>query len=724
MSLDDFFQKVIRVAFGLLFIIVPLILTPWNYELFEFNKMVAVYALTVIIVAAWIGRMILVKKIIFKRTFFDLPLLGFLFSQFFSFLFSVDHHTSFWGYYSRFHGGLLSTVCYLLLYWAFVSNEDNRSARLTLRCSILTALLVSLYGIAEHFGIDASIWVQDVRNRVFSTLGQPNWLAAYLTSLIPLTWSSIVQNKLCQPKSKLPVFFWYLAFLILTLCLLYTKSQSGILGFLASFAFFWPILFLLLTFGKKIRPEVKKLLRLALLIFILSFLILFSHVGLNAYPQIANLLAKVGIKPPSPPTTELQAAPTVAAPLLEIGGSASSEIRKIVWKGAFNIFKHYPIFGSGVETFAYSYYNFRPVEHNLVSEWDFLYNKAHNEYLNFLATTGIVGLGTYLFFIGSFVFWGLKKVFIQTTYSKIKNPSLKVKNEISKSFLPDLLPLGLLSGWLSILITNFFGFSVVPVALFFFLIPAFCIVLFDPAADFYSPATKPVKISSKSQKTGLGILLMAEAWSLISVAKLWQADYHYSRGDKLNKLKQYAPAFQSLIKAVNLNPGEPIYHNELGESAANLAVYFLNQKDATSASKLAQVAYEQSQKALLVSPRNLNLWKGRIKILYNLSLLENQFASLVLEAFQKAIELAPTDPKLLYNLGVIQNSYLLKNEASGAFQKAIELKPNYKDARYALALLLKEKGQTEPAREQLEYILKNIAPGDSSSAQLLKELNK
>ena len=86
-------------------------------------------------------------------------------------------------------------------------------------------------------------------------------------------------------------------------------------------------------------------------------------------------------------------------PALEVGGTESGEIRKIVWRGAVEIYKNYPLLGSGPETFAYSYYNFRPQEHNLVSEWDFLYNKAHNEYLNYLATVGIIGTTAYLILI-------------------------------------------------------------------------------------------------------------------------------------------------------------------------------------------------------------------------------------------------------------------------------------------------------------------------------------
>jgi O-antigen ligase len=61
-----------------------------------------------------------------------------------------------------------------------------------------------------------------------------------------------------------------------------------------------------------------------------------------------------------------------------------------------------------VETFAYSYYNFRPAQHNQLSEWDYLYNKAHNEFLNFLSTTGAFGLATYLLIILWFSIFALK----------------------------------------------------------------------------------------------------------------------------------------------------------------------------------------------------------------------------------------------------------------------------------------------------------------------------
>jgi O-antigen ligase len=69
------------------------------------------------------------------------------------------------------------------------------------------------------------------------------------------------------------------------------------------------------------------------------------------------------------------------------------------------------LFGTGVETFAYAYYFVRPQAHNLTSEWDYLYNKAHNEYLNYFATTGFIGLGTYLLVISTVIIVFLYKIF-------------------------------------------------------------------------------------------------------------------------------------------------------------------------------------------------------------------------------------------------------------------------------------------------------------------------
>src|SRR5687768_13990136 len=114
-------SRIIFFCFFALFFLTPLFFTPFNNELFEFNKMILVYALTVVITGCWILKMINQKSFIFNRTPLDIPILLFLLSQILSTIFSIDPHTSWWGYYSRSNGGLLSILSYITLYYAFVS---------------------------------------------------------------------------------------------------------------------------------------------------------------------------------------------------------------------------------------------------------------------------------------------------------------------------------------------------------------------------------------------------------------------------------------------------------------------------------------------------------------------------------------------------------------------------------------------------------------------------
>src|SRR4030043_2201869 len=118
-------NQILELNFYILFFLVPLILPPWNYELFEFNKMMLTFLLTIIITSTWVVKMIIEKRIIFRRTILDLPLIIFLISQIITTIYSLDRHTSLWGYYSRFNGGLFSTISYLLLYWVYVSNFNK-----------------------------------------------------------------------------------------------------------------------------------------------------------------------------------------------------------------------------------------------------------------------------------------------------------------------------------------------------------------------------------------------------------------------------------------------------------------------------------------------------------------------------------------------------------------------------------------------------------------------
>ncbi|HYM65450.1 MAG TPA: hypothetical protein VES68_03125, partial [Candidatus Sulfotelmatobacter sp.] len=130
MKLFNLCNKVIEYSFYLIFFLVPLALTSDTSELFEFNKLWITYILTLVIAFAWITKMIIRKKFSIQRTPLDIPIALFLLSEIISTFISIDTHVSFWGYYSRFNGGLFSILSYVFLYYAFLTNlKDEKEEK-------------------------------------------------------------------------------------------------------------------------------------------------------------------------------------------------------------------------------------------------------------------------------------------------------------------------------------------------------------------------------------------------------------------------------------------------------------------------------------------------------------------------------------------------------------------------------------------------------------------
>lgn len=693
-------QKIIEASFLLLLFAVPLVLTPWNHELFEFNKMMLTYAGAVVIAAAWLAQIVLRGQFFIRRTPLDVFLILFLASQVLSTIFSLDPHTSLWGYYSRFHGGLLSTISYLILYWGFTTHlASQEKVSRALRVMLASAFLVAGYGILEHFGIDADHWVQDVQTRVFSTLGQPNWLAAFLITLAPVPAAMLINAK--EGWRSRQTLLPFILFLLFYLALLFTKSRSGLLGFAVMYGLFWALIAIPggLTRSILVQSQAARNRFLALtgIILVITFL-----VGSPWSPSLGQLSTKVS-------RGQVQEVVPVSAPegtQLAIGGTESGEIRKIVWRGAIDIWRAYPLLGSGVETFAYSYYNFRPAAHNLVSEWEFLYNKAHNEYLNFLATSGIFGLGTLLALMAAYGWWSLKQ---------IHRSPITIHHSLIPAFF---------SGFFGLAVTNFFGFSVVPVALLFFLYPAFAFTLADQLGEeklITFPKERLAGKVDKIQLAGVIILSLVTFYLLLSLAQRWRADVAYAQSVKEVRAANFGAALTAARQAVKLVPSEPVYRDELAWIAANLAVSTHLAQQATLSAQLAELARVESNRVIAANPYNLNFAKSRTRVFAKLAEIDPAYNQQALEAILAAAELAPTDAKVIYNLGLMYGRVGDGEAAIESLRQAAELKPDYRDAYFALVLFLREAGQTDEAIKQLEYILENISAEDNEVQTLLDQ---
>ncbi|PIZ58216.1 hypothetical protein COY20_03995, partial [Candidatus Shapirobacteria bacterium CG_4_10_14_0_2_um_filter_40_12] len=118
--------KATKLLYLLLFFLTPLVFTTFNSELFEVPKMYLVYFFTVMILFFHVINYFKGQVSLFSKTPLNLPLLLFLLIQVISTIFSVDIHTSFFGYYSRLNGGLLSLLAFSLLFFILVNYLDDK----------------------------------------------------------------------------------------------------------------------------------------------------------------------------------------------------------------------------------------------------------------------------------------------------------------------------------------------------------------------------------------------------------------------------------------------------------------------------------------------------------------------------------------------------------------------------------------------------------------------
>lgn len=730
----------IQYSFYAILFLTPLVLHPKTLELFEFNKLMLVYGVSLVILFFWISKMMLMGRIIFKRTPFDIPIFLFLLSQIISTIFSIDPYVSFWGYYTRFNGGLLSLATYIFLYYAFVSNflhkpqkEENvfiTPSYKMIFVSILSGIAVALWGFPSHFGrdltclffrgsFDVSCWTDAFQPtvRLFSTLGQPNWLAAFLAILIPPTIALGTHNlstyiQLEGKKEVIPFIkksFYLLVSVLFFIEVLWASSQSGLLGLVVGLVAFFAGLFFF-TFKKGLLKslEFKIIFAVLVLFTVLSFVI-----G-NPLSARFSIFSVQGFLNPAPVTTSAtEQVQTSQPPALEAGGSDSGKIRLVVWRGALELFKRNPIFGTGVETFAYAYYQVKPQEHNLLSEWDYLYNKAHNEYLNYLATTGIVGLTTYLLFIGWFLWYAGRYLY--------KKRHLTTET---------LLLLSLVSSFITILVSNFFGFSVVIINFYLFFIPGLFYALTYPSVRVREE--KPV--TSIPVKKGAGIVLIGAIciYFELFLLNIWFADQEYSMGYNLDRVQEYAQANQYLENAVKLSPQEDLYKNELALNLAALSLLLNEQNQATQGALFKERSLQLANEVIQKHPNNVVFYKTRIQTLFILSQVDEKYYQEALDAISEARKLAPTDAKIAYNEGLLYGQKGDAEQAMKVLREAITLKENYRDPRYALAVYLADKAKAETdtaekkqlleeARALLQYNL-GLNKDDKQSRELLESL--
>ncbi|NTU72951.1 hypothetical protein HGB07_02125, partial [Candidatus Roizmanbacteria bacterium] len=622
----------------------------------------------------------------------------FVMSQALSTLFSIDFHTSLFGYYGRFNGGLVSILAYVILFFVFLYFAKRSTVISLLSTSLIVSAVTVLWGIPGKLGADLSclLFVGDLSNkcwtdqfdpaaRMFSTLGQPNWLGAYLVVNFFIGIFFLIRQILQKRKNYSLISFYSFYLLINVSGVLFTRSRSAIAALFIGFLIM-PIFFLISQQRKQFKPFIARY--LLILVMIMVPVIIFKT-GIDKVDSLFSLTTYFKAKPAVIHTIKTPVNSTYKV-------TESLDIRKVVWQGAIELGERHPLFGTGVETFAYVYYQVRPATHNLTSEWDYLYNKAHNEYLNYYATTGIIGISTYLLLIGGTLFLGLRLLAKSTEVEDIA------------------LVASLLTAYITILITNFFGFSVTIINLFFYLIPAFMLVI-STVKD--APEELRKKKTRYGNYFGYAVFVGMGLYALVWICQYFYADTLYAYADLASKSSEYQIAAQKLYDALKIHY-EHVYEDKLSYTLASLSYVAVSQKENSTAGQLIKLAQYYNQKSVAASPSNILYYKTTAKdnYLFYQTTGDISYVKQGIIALDKAIELGPTEVKSLYSRGVmysVLNDEEKDSAAKKSYQKrslsdidaAIRLKDDYEDAWVMKGQLLKRYGEKTQAKAIYEQIV-------------------
>ncbi len=603
----------------------------------------------VVIFFLTLAKFILPGKITIPKNPILIIFAAFVLVQLVSTFFSMDKFTSIFGFPSRLNGGLISQLAYLIIFTGFLVNLNFEKAKKILIAIVISALAVSFWGIPAHFDKDpsclvlvgkltSSCWKQDFNPtlRIFSTLGQPNWLASYLVLILPISITFLL--KLKNKKSRI---FFFISTSLIFWAIILTNSRAGVLGLVVSLA-----VFAILLGIKNLKENLKTILSLAI---IFATITLFFGTTLTTRTQEAitnNQPSALSVQP-----SAISNKPTQTA--LTIEGTESGRIRLIVWQGAINIFKHSPILGTGPETFVSSYFMFRPASHNQTSEWEFFYNKAHNEFLNYLANTGAVGFIAYaLFLIASLV-----------SIFKLQKNSL-----IAKAIFAALI------GYLT---TIFFGFSTVATQVTFFTLVASAILLAK------NQQTLEIDIHLKENFKFPAILTVALISLFISsfVLRSYLSNVFEKRaeGQTDNSFQKELTAYTNSIRAFPYPNPYLLASYSSSMALASVSVEDENQKD-----ELATRSNQLAQKALTLSPNNFLIAQRVAKTYALLVPVDDNYKDEAQNITEKLIKLAPNYPTTYLTNAKIYVILEDNEMAASSVNKALQLKPDYLEAQQLL----------------------------------------
>ncbi len=704
-------------------IILPLFFVPATTEFFEYNKFAALLFLSIVGFVVWSIKMILEKRTVITRTPLDVPLIVLLGIYFISSYSSLDQFISFYGAHGRVWPSFAPLAVIAAIYFLTVSNLKNRKqVNLTMWIFVFAGTVASLIALSSYFGGFLPYDFTQIRS--FNTVGVINKLAILQGLIIPIaiSWAIYEKDKTSRAIATGCTLVMAASFILI-------NFMPAYIGVVVSIAF--------LSIGT-LRVKLTKTQQghaAILAVVILLFLVI------RFVPQVAQGTLYQWIIKKDQGVTEQQQIDTPKEKNLPFAAG---------WDIAAQAIGKRPVFGTGPGTFQFVYTQLKPRNLNEGDNWAVRYDKSSSEFMEIVATVGILGVLAYLLVLVATI------RFIWTLIFKSQNTIV---------YLP------LAASILGYIVASAFTVgSFATTATFFILISLLSVLaktmnednVFDVTFEVSSLKNRfawlPFGMPGEDQliKTEAGskgaksqilpiiftiLVVVTSIFVLNYQIKAYRADYFYRQSllasrsnNDGNKVVEY------LQKAIATNPQIDTYHRVFSQTVLNAAINLSQQKNLSEEQKqllgqLAQVAIDQGKAAsgyqILplrlpgISSANVSNWET-LSAAYQALIGAVQGADVhATNTLAQAIALDPQNAILHNRLGSLYERLGNLDLAQRKYEDAVIVKGDFGPAHYSLAnILIAKKGEVPRIVNELALAKRFLPKEDPATDDIAKKLDQ
>jgi tetratricopeptide (TPR) repeat protein len=683
-----FCDWVIKIGLYFLAFLTPLFFLPFNTSVLELNKQLLLVVFALVLLIAWIGKMIAQGQMEMKKSWLNIGLALFAIFYLISTVLSKNIYQGLVGTGNLLGESLFSLLALLIIFFVAVNNIKNRQEVNGLAFSVIcSGLLVGLFGALQLAGKFILPW-DFAQSANFNTIGSVNAMEIFLASL--LVMASVLFTEINAPRWR-QIFYGIAAgfFLVMILSINIANVWWALLA----------TLMVIVSLGIINRLQVSQY-RLILPMLVLAFSILML------LPVQLNIFSWFSV-------------PSEVTP----SWSASLDIDK-------QILKEKPIFGTGPGSYSYAYGLYHDKALNQTDFWNVRFGQGISKVATQPVILGAAGWLCWMMIVIGFAVYGF--------YSLIRK---RGENWLAA--------LALFSAWFLLAFMQFFYSTNLSLEFAFWLILALSFLSLKsltlkgnenseveidkiPAMSVSFDRTSPF---ASVLSFAFVVVLVLTISALYLGGSYYYADILYQKGVNLVNDKNDIENGTIKIKdAVVLNPYYDLYLRTLSQAALQrvnqeLAKAQSAERD-TNVQNLIATAINIGKRSTDLAPLNVDNWAQRANIYRSVIGYISGAEQWAFDAYNEASKLEPANPYYYYQLGSTyllsansltqtaaknaeaktkMNDYLAKAEE--ALKKSVEMKSDYALALYELALVYDSSGQAAEAINSMIQT-KNLYPQD------------